>query len=341
MKLSIVDLGTVAPGTTASQALSDALATARQADALGYHRIWFAEHHGAAANASANPELLIAAAATQTSGVRIGSGAVLLNHYSPFKVAEMFKQLDAMFPDRIDLGIGRATAGRVLDIALRRDRNAARVDDYHEQVQEVLAWLHDAFAAGHPFVGHPLLPSVPTAPQTWLLGSSPSGSNLAAQLGVGYTFAGFINPAAAAGALQNYRRKFVATPFGAGRPRAMLGVNVTVAETAEEAAWLVSSVKGFYAQLGRGDYASTVPAPEQAMALLTNEQRDEPTAIVDGVWPRFVAGSAEEVRDTLDRMVRESGADEVIVQDMIARAEDRHKSQARLAQIYELNPRRI
>lgn len=338
-KLSIVDLGTVAPGTTAADALSDALATARQADALGYHRIWFAEHHGAVANASANPELLIAAAAAQTSGIRIGSGAVLLNHYSPFKVAEMFKQLEAMFPDRIDLGIGRATAGRVLDYALKRDRNAGHSNDHAAQVQEVLAWLHNAFPADHPFAGEPLIPSVPHLPQTWLLGSSPSSANMAAQMGIGYTFAGFINPAAAANVLQSYRKMFVTTPFGSGAPQAMLGVNVTVGETPEEAAWLVSSVKGFYFQIGRGDYASPVPSCEQAMAALDADQRDEPTLITNGRWPRFVAGTPDQVRDTLDQMVRESGVDEVIAQDMIARADDRHRSQALLAKAYELNPR--
>ena len=111
VKLSIVDLATIQPGETASDALAQSLDTARLADQLGYHRIWFAEHHMAPAQASHHPELLIAAAGMATQRIRLGSGAVLLNHYSPFKVAEMFKQLEAMFPGRIDLGLGRATAG--------------------------------------------------------------------------------------------------------------------------------------------------------------------------------------------------------------------------------------
>src|SRR5690606_7578599 len=120
-KLSIVDLGTVAPGTSESDGLADALATASHAEAVGFHRIWFAEHHLSRSGASHHPELLIAAAAMQTSSIRLGSGAVLMNHYSPFKVAEMFKQLEAMAPGRIDLGMGRATAGPVIDMALQRN----------------------------------------------------------------------------------------------------------------------------------------------------------------------------------------------------------------------------
>lgn len=111
MKLSIVDLGTVSPGTTGKEALADSLEGVRHAEAAGFHRVWFAEHHLSRSGASHHPELLIAAAAAQTSDIRLGSGAVLMNHYSPFKVAEMFKQLEAMAPGRIDLGMGRATAG--------------------------------------------------------------------------------------------------------------------------------------------------------------------------------------------------------------------------------------
>src|SRR5699024_8986306 len=122
VKLSIVDLGTVAPDTTESDALADSLETARRAEALGYHRIWFAEHHLSRSGASHHPELSIAAAIAHTRRIRLGSDAVLMNHYSPFKVAEMFQQLEAMAPGRIDLGMGRATAGPVIDLALQQNR---------------------------------------------------------------------------------------------------------------------------------------------------------------------------------------------------------------------------
>lgn len=245
MKLSIVDLGTVAPGTTEADALRDALATARHADQRGFHRIWFAEHHLSPSGASHHPELLIAAAATQTQGIRLGSGAVMMNHYSPLKVAEMFKQLEAMAPGRIDLGMGRASSGRLIDMALQPDRRAAPEDRHAERVQETLAWLYDAFPDAHPFAGHRLMPSIPHLPQTWLLGSSPGGADLAASLGIGYTFAGFINPPAAASALRTYRDRFRPRGFGLEQPRAILAVNVTVGDTEADARRLVASPKGF------------------------------------------------------------------------------------------------
>ncbi len=295
----------------------------------------------APSQASHHPELLIAAAAALTKTIRVGSGAVLLNHYSPFKVAEMFKQLDAMYPGRIDLGIGRATAGPIIDVALKRDRQSRPVDDYGAQLSEVIAWLHNAFPEGHPFAGKPLIPSVESALETWLLGSSPGGAQFAAQLGIGYAFAGFINPPAAAVALQNYRRHFAPTPFGPGQPQAMLGVNVSVGETDEDGERLAWSVKGYYARLRRIGGGAMVPSVEEAEREMSADERAEPTKIVGGRWPRFVAGGPERVKNTLLQMIDESGADELIVQDMIAAPRDRRRSHELLAQSFGLSTRAV
>lgn len=339
VKLSIVDLGTVAPGTTEADALADSLATARHAEELGFHRIWFAEHHVGQTGASHHPELLIAAATTVTSHIRLGSGAVLMNNYSPFKVAEMFKQLEAMAPGRIDLGIGRATSGPIIDLAMQQNRAQPAQPDHHQQVLETLAWLYEAFPDDHPFAGHSLVPSVPHLPQTWLLGSSPEGSNLAAGLGIGYCFAGFINPAAAAAAMRHYRGTFRPQGFGLDTPRAILAVNVAVGDTLEEGLHLAKSPKGLYARLGRAGrevFSVTVPAPEVAEGELTQAQLDEPTSIVNGRWPRFVAGGPDEVRATLDQMIEQSGADEVMVQDLIADPAARRHSHELLAEMFDL-----
>ena len=251
LQVSIVDLGTVAPGTTESDALGDALVSAVHAEQHGFHRIWYAEHHLSRSGASHHAELLIAAAAQRTRRIRIGSGAVLMNHYSPFAVAERYQQLEAMTPGRIDLGMGRATAGPVIDMALQQDRQQPFHADHQRQVLETLAWLHGGFPDGHAFAGHPVMPSVATRPQTWLLGSSPSGSNLAAGLGIGYCFAGFINPQGAAPALRHYRESFEDQGFGLTTPRAILAVNVAVADTDADGERLSYSPKGFYARLQR------------------------------------------------------------------------------------------
>lgn len=340
MKLSIVDLGTVAPGTTEAQALTDSLETARHAEAAGFHRIWFAEHHLSRSGASHHPELLIAAASTQTSRIRLGSGGVLMNHYSPFKVAEMFSQLEAMAPGRIDLGMGRATAGPVLDLALQQNREQPAQVSHQQQLMETLSWLYETFPEGHPFAGHPLgggRAAGAGVPQTWMLGSSPAGSALAAALGIGYTFAGFINPHGSLPALRTYRSTFIPQGHGLERPRAILAVNVTVGETREDGLHLANSPKGFYARLGRAGRAAgqvTVPAPDQAEREMTADQRDEPTTIVNGRWPRFVAGGPEDVRATLEQMLEETGADELMVQDLIADPVARRRSHALLAEAF-------
>lgn len=336
MRLSVVDLGVVAPGTSESEALADSVRFAQHVERLGYHRIWFAEHHASTMGASHHPELLIAAVGAQTSRIRVGSGAVLMNHYSPFKVAEMFKQLEAMYPGRVDLGMGRATAGPVLDLALQQNRQNPASADHPQQVAETVAWLTGGFPPEHPFAGTTLVPSVPGVPQSWLLGSSPSGSSLAAALGIGYTFAGFINPAGSTPALRNYREQFRQGAAGLADPRAILAVNVTVGETAAEAARLVSSPKAYYARIGRGDLATLVPAADVAAAELTPADREQPTRIVGGEWPRLVAGSPSQVRATIEQMAEESGADEIMVQNMIPDPADRHRSHELLAEAFGL-----
>jgi hypothetical protein len=149
VKCSIVDLAITAPTGTEGEALEASLVTARQAAVLGFHRIWFAEHHLTRGVASHHPEILMSAVAALTTGIRIGSGGVLVNHYSPLKIAEMFKQMEALFPGRIDLGMGRATSGPLIDAALNREPPSRRVDDYEQRLLETLAWLHAAFPDTH------------------------------------------------------------------------------------------------------------------------------------------------------------------------------------------------
>jgi luciferase family oxidoreductase group 1 len=262
---------------------------------------------------------------------------VLMNHYSPFKVAEMFAQLEAMFPGRVDLGMGRASGGPVVDLALQRDRRNPADADHGQQVLETLAWLYNAFPAEHPFANKRLVPSMPERPQTWLLGSGGGGSSLAAGLGIGYTFAGFINPPAAATALRHYREQFEPQGFGLDEPRAILAVNVTVGDTVDDARRLVGSPKGYYARLRRGEGGrALLPTVEEAERELTADEQAEPTSIVDGRWPRFVAGDPSQVRATLEQMLEQSQADELMVQNMIADPGDRRRSHERLAEIFEL-----
>lgn len=341
MQLSIVDTAQVTAGATAQEAVAATGELAQLADRLGYARYWLAEHHGAGRmNASSNPEILIARVASMTTGIRVGSGAVLLNQHSAFQVAENFRLLHALFPDRVDLGIGRANASPAVDLALQRDRSRqARHDDYGEQIIEVLSWLDDAFPPDHPFAKIRLLPGVVGNPQPWILGSSTSSAVAAGQLGLPYCFAGFINPRGVRAALDAYREAFRPCQFGTGvdAPHTMVGVNVSCAETEQDAARLRATVELFYARLSRGRLSDGMPLPDTAVAELG--ALPEPRAYIPGDWARSISAAPDRLAEMLGSMASEVGADELVLQDMIADPADRQHSYRLIADAVGLTPR--
>jgi luciferase family oxidoreductase group 1 len=271
--------------------------------------------------------------ARETERIRIGSGAILLNHYSPLKVAELFYQLEVVAPGRFDLGLGRATAGPVVDTALRRDRNSRLADDFDQQVQEVLAFLHQDFPADHPFAQIHLMPTVTPRPDPWILGSSGSSAGLAAALGIGYSFAGFINPSGAVRALRAYRQAFTPTTYGAQTPHAMLSVSVFAADTDAEAHKMTWPARAVYASLGRVDPGRiVVPSIDEATRTLTTSQKDAPSRIVDGQWPQQVAGSPRTIRNQLEHMIEQTGATEIMLQSINLDQEARRYSHALIAE---------
>src|SRR5947209_2340803 len=209
--LSVLDQSPISEGMTGAQALANTLDLARLADRLGYARYWVAEHHGTPMLACSTPEVMIARLGAETERIRLGSGGVMLPHYSPLKVAETFTVLSALYPGRIDLGLGRAPGtDPVTMFALQRDRRQATPDDFPQQLSELLAYLNDSLPDDHPFqrlAG--MLPGRPELPETWLLGSSPQSAIWAAQLQLPYAYADFINPGGSSiGAM--YRERFAA-----------------------------------------------------------------------------------------------------------------------------------
>lgn len=337
MQLSIVDTSQVPAGQTAVEALAATAELARLADRLGYARYWLAEHHGAGRmNASSSPEVMIARVASVTGRIRVGSGGVLLNHHSAFRIAETFRLLHAMFPGRVDLGLGRATGGPVVDLALQRDRSRRlHLDDHGEQIVEVLAWLDRAFPDDHPFASTPLFPGVAGNPEPWVLGSSPSSAAVAGALGLPYCFAGFISPTAVGSALDAYRRAFrpSPSPTGVSEPRTMVGVNVSCGETEEEASRLRASVELFYERLFRGEIRP-LPAADDAVAELGG--LPAPSRYAAGDWPRSISAAPDRLRELLETMADEVGADELILQDLISDRADRRRSYELIAGAFEL-----
>src|ERR671912_1685174 len=210
LSLSVLDQSPIPEGTSTAGALRNSIDLAQWTEGLGYTRYWVAEHHGTTMLAGTTPEILIGQIAAQTSRIRVGSGGVMLPHYSPLKVAEQFSLLAGLFPERIDLGIGRASGtDPMTTFALQRDRRQASPDDFPEQLAELLAYLDDRLPPDHPFVRlGKSLPGLPEKPEPWLLGSSPQSAIWAAELGLPYAFADFINPRGASIA-ETYRGSFM------------------------------------------------------------------------------------------------------------------------------------
>ncbi len=281
MLVSVLDQSPIPEGSTGPQALANTLDLARAADALGYHRYWVAEHHGGPMLASASPEALIGPIAAATEQIRVGSGGVMLPHYSPFKVAETFTVLAALFPGRVDLGLGRASGTDPLTtFALQRDRRQAAPDDFPQQLAELLAYFDDSLPEDHPFrrlAG--MLPGRPELPAVWMLGSSPQSAIWAAQLALPYAFADFINPGGET-ITASYRERFAAEGHDTA-PRTSVAAWVLCAETDEQAQYLATSSRMTLTLLRRGELIP-VPPPERAVEFLRREGKLSTARYPDG-----------------------------------------------------------
>jgi luciferase family oxidoreductase group 1 len=309
LRLSVLDQSPIAEASTGAQALRNTLELAQAADRLDYHRYWVAEHHGGPMLAGPSPEVLIGPIAAATSRIRVGSGGVMLPHYSPLKVAESFSLLAGLYPGRIDLGLGRAAGTDPLTtFALQRDRRQAAADDFPSQLAELLAYLEDNLPADHPFARlGGTLPGRPELPEPWLLGSSPQSGIWAAELGLPYAFADFINPNGAAIAA-DYRRQFAAS-VRADDPEVAVAAWTICADTDEEAEHLAASGKMAMIMLRQGRLIP-VPPPETAERFLASQPPRPPGS---GGRRRTIVGSPETVRAGIESLAAEYGAGEVIL----------------------------
>jgi luciferase family oxidoreductase group 1 len=308
VRLSVLDQSPVPEGFTPAQALANSIDLAKHVERLGYHRFWMSEHHAMDLLACTAPEVVLARIGAETTRIRIGSGGIMLPHYSPFKVAEVFRTLHALYPGRVDLGIGRAPGGGPIEAhALRRERRQRPTDDFPEQLHELLSFLAEDFPAEHPFSQLTVSPRMPGSPEVWLLGSSMWSAEAAAQSGLPYAFAHFFSPVHTRAAMEHYTESFRASRYAA-EPRKSVAVGVVCAETQEEAEFLMASPRLLMRRIRSGD-RRPVPRPEEALVEL---RRQGPVPMEEGEWPRYFYGTAARVHEELASFAGALGLDELI-----------------------------
>jgi luciferase family oxidoreductase group 1 len=335
--LSVLDQSPVAEGSTGAQALRNTIDLARLCDQLGYHRYWVAEHHGGPMLAGPSPEALIGPIAAATSRIRVGSGGVMLPHYSPFKVAETFSLLCGLFPGRIDLALGRAAGTDPLTtFALQRDRRQAAPDDFPPQIATLPAYLDDRMPEDHPFARlAKTLPGRPELPERWMLGSSQQSAIWAAELALPYAFADFIN-AGGADIAALYRERFAEHEHAGGvKPRTAVAVWVICADSDEQAQRLAASGRMTFTLLRRGELIA-VPPPEEAIEFLAND-KPAPGAERSRGQRRAVVGTPDAVRAELEDVAAKYGADELIAVNILYDHQARRRSYELLAEAFEIS----
>ncbi len=333
--LSVLDQSPIRADATPADAIADTLALAALTDRLGYHRYWLAEHHSSGGLAGASPEILISQVAQRTTGLRVGSGGVMLSHYSPLKVAESFRMLETLFPGRIDLGIGRAPGSdQLTDQALQAGPGAVGPQHYPMQVRDLIGYLDDSLPDDHPFVRVRAMPAGPSAPPVWLLGSSDQSASLAAYFGCPFSFAQFIAGDGGSDAMEAYRQNFRPSDRFP-EPVGSIGVFVICADTDEAAERLMMS-RDLSSVRQRTGRAGPVPSFEEASGYVYSPQEE---ALRQYNRQRWVWGTPETVRARLEELGTQFGVDEFVVVTICPDLESRCRSYELLAEAFELTPR--
>jgi luciferase family oxidoreductase group 1 len=326
--LSVLDQSTVISGRSPDASIRETLALAQHAEALGYRRYWVAEHHNSESIAGSAPEVLIAAIAATTGRIRVGSAGVMLPHYSALKVAEQFRVLEAIAPGRIDLGLGRAPGSDGLTAHALNPNAATAAEHFPAQVRDLLAWLSgEKLIERHPFRAIRAMPSGPTGPEVWMLGSSDYGAQVAAYFGLPFCFAHFITDGrGCAEALAIYRQDYRPSARHP-EPHAAVCVWALAAPTHEEAERLFSSRALARLWRDHGVFAP-LPSPEEAAAY---PYTDADLARLERLRARSLYGTPEVVDAKLRALAEELAVTEVAVLTTVHDAAARRQSYTLLA----------
>ena len=331
MKLSVLDQSPIIAGNSAAQAIDETLKLARRVEELGYYRYWLAEHHAIAALGDPCPEILLARLGAETKRIRIGTGGVLLPYYSALKVAEVFRMLEALYPGRIDLGIGRAPGGDQRTARAVGGGRMPTAEDFPQQVWELIGYLDGTLPDDHPFKRVRVQPEGKTAPELWLLGSSDYSGLLAAQLGVRFSFAHFINAQGGDLVTRAYKERYQ-TSGREPEPHSSLCCFVICAESDEEAERRAKVVDLRRLEMA---YNMDTPVPTQELAeqrSYNSEERD----YIRSQRARLVHGSAQTCKEKLEKLAAQFSADELMVITITGSYATRLESYERLAEAFKL-----
>lgn len=331
--LSVLDQIPIRTGVTPADAVQETLRLAEATDEWGYHRYWLAEHHSSGGLAGSSPEIMIGQVAARTKSIRVGSGGVMLSHYSSLKVAENFRMLETLFPGRIDLGIGRAPGSdQLTSMALSHGPGALGIEHFPGQIRDLMGYLNGSLPDDHPFVHVQAMPSGPTNPEMWLLGSSDQSAAYASHFGCAFSFAHFIVAEGGERVVRAYREQFQPSDT-LSQSSASIGIFVICADTEEAAKRLSKSRDLWMLRLSRGETAP-VPTMEEAENYPYTERE---LAVVRCNSKRTIAGDPEQARKFIEELGQRYGVDEFVVVTICHDFEARLRSYELLAREFGLS----
>jgi luciferase family oxidoreductase group 1 len=331
LQLSILDQTPIRRGSNASEALQESVELVRLADELGYTRYWLSEHHNTTTLAMAAPEIMIARLAAESKRIRLGSGGIMLPNHSTLKVAENFKMLEALYPQRIDLGVGRAPGGDRITAQLLNPSNSFDPQEYIQQISDLQDFLTDNPNYNNIQGKVRAIPQIDTVPEMWMLTSSGESAYLAAHSGMALSFAQFINPVGGKEALTIYRQRFKPSAQ-LKAPKASVGIFAFCSEDEQKAEQvqavmdyrLLSFEKGRYDEIPTYEVASKYNyTANEAQRVLFNRERT-------------IVGTPDEVKEKMTALAAELDVPEVVVATFAETKEDRFQSYRLLAKLFEL-----
>jgi luciferase family oxidoreductase group 1 len=331
LQLSVLDQTPIRKGSNATQALQESIELVQLADKLGYTRYWISEHHNTVTLAGAAPEVLIARLAAESKRIRLGSGGIMLPNHSALKVAENFRLLEALYPHRIDLGLGRAPGGDRLTAKLLNPSNTFDPQEYIEQISDLKDYLTDSPGLNNAQGKVRAIPQIDTVPELWMLTSSGESAYLAAHTGMALSYAQFINPMGGAEAIRTYRQRFKPSDQ-LKEPKASVGIFAFCSESEQKAAQVQAIMDYRLLSFEKGRY-DEIPTYEVAKKY----------KYTDNEWQRVlfnrertIIGTPDVVKKEMEIMAAELDVPEIIVSTFAETKEDRFRSYELLSDIFAL-----